>query len=203
MRFQKIIQPILCIGDKLVAGAVCNLCSGYLKKGDRVLDLGCGSGLVGKALIKLFNIDLIGIDIEDTREEKIPFKKSDGKKLPFSDKHFDAVLISYVFHHTKNSDKILREAIRVSKRYIFILEDTPDTIIDRFICRLHGFGFKMLFGLKDSYQFHSKKEWIDYFRVNKLKLKKIINIRYNNPIYNPPRTGFILYVPGKDDKIPL
>lgn len=189
---QKVIRPLISIGDKQVADAVCSLLRGYLNQGDRVLDVGCGSGVVGKAIIKTFDVDLVGIDIEDNRVEKIPFERSDGKNLPFTDKSFEDVLISYVFHHTRSSDEILREAIRVAKRNIYVLEDTPITILNRFLCHLHGISFKMIFGLKDLYQFRSRKEWIDYFSENHLRAKKIVDIRYHNPLYNPPRTGFVL-----------
>ena len=47
----------------------------------------------------------------------------DGERLPFADKSFDACTIITVLHHTPDPDAILREAMRVTRKRIVIMED--------------------------------------------------------------------------------
>ena len=112
-----------------------------MKKGDRVLDVGCGTGdqvfYYGKRGIEATGIDLnpkmIKVAEERKRRENLSnssFLIADAQKLPFGDNSFDFVSISLVLHEIEEGlrDKIISEMKRVLKKdgfLIFIDFKTP------------------------------------------------------------------------------
>ena len=142
----------------------------FIKKGEKVLDLGCGSGILAKKLKEKLEVEVLGIDVTDQRIEKIPFQKFDGKKLPFKEDSFDTVLISFVLHHTQEPIEILKESKRVAKK-IIIFEDLPENILGRIRCYLHLHSFKFLFkNTALNFNFFREKEWERIFKNLNLKL---------------------------------
>lgn len=88
----------------------------YIKKGDKVLDLGCGNG----RLIELFDkdIDYLGVDqsqkLIEAAKKRFPSGKffvADALNLPFK-KKFDVIFSIAFFHHIPSQDlrlKILKD----------------------------------------------------------------------------------------------
>ncbi len=149
---------------------MCRICSPFIKKGDRVLDLGCGSAIISQTLKDYFQADVIGADVVDRRIFPIPFKMTNGKTLPFSDKEFDEVLIAYVLHHAEDPEALLKEAVRVAKGKIIIFEDLPEGILSSIFCRIHGFSFDNFFGNKSHTSFKKRVEWEGLFRKLSLEI---------------------------------
>jgi len=91
--------------------------------GKKLLDVGVGSGGIFKYL-KEKGFEMKGIDISDksffTDVKPIIY---DGEHFEFKNNVFDTALIIHVLHHCSDALKVLEEAMRVSKRVIFI-EDT-------------------------------------------------------------------------------
>jgi len=152
-----------------------------------MLDLGCGSGIIGKKFGNFFKSDVIGVDINDQRIEKIPFRLYDGKKIPFPDNFFDVVLINYVLHHCHNPKNILKEAKRVAKGRIIIYEDLPEDFFSGFLCRCHGAVFSKLFQKNEEKgNFKKEEEWKNIFTELKLNLefgKKIIGVPVQKEVF--------------------
>lgn len=94
----------------------------YTKKGDRVLDLGCGNGRLFGAL-QGKSIDYIGVDnsqglliIAGQKYPSVNFQLSDGFNLPFRDNFFDIIYCIAVLHHIPSNNfrlRFLAEAKRV------------------------------------------------------------------------------------------
>lgn len=141
----------------------------FLKEKEKVLDLGCGSGIFAKKLKEKMRVEIFGIDVFDGRIEKIPFQRFDGKKIPFEDNYFDTVLISFVLHHTENPIEILKEAKRVAKKMI-IFEDLPEGILGKIRCYFHYLTFNFLFKTKSKFNFFEEKEWEKIFENLNLNL---------------------------------
>lgn len=87
----------------------------YIRKGGRTLDVGCGNGVVSKALADRFGLDLVGTDVADYRRERIPFVAMSGTRLPFADESFEFVLLNDVLHHVIDQETLLAEARRVGR----------------------------------------------------------------------------------------
>lgn len=105
-----------------------NIVSLALKKGERVLDMGCGKGLESIEFAKrVGNNGLVyGIDITpkmiDTAKENakglknISFMTGDIENLPFDDNIFDAVSSNCVINHAKDKKRVYKEIRRVLKK---------------------------------------------------------------------------------------
>jgi ubiquinone/menaquinone biosynthesis C-methylase UbiE len=142
----------------------------FIKEGDKILDLGCGSGILTKKLKEKLNVNILGIDVADKRIEKIPFQKFDGRKIPFEDNFFDTVLISFVLHHTQDPIEMLKEAKRITKQ-IIIFEDLPENILGKIRCYLHLYSWRFLFKNTNlNFNFFNEKEWEETFKNLNLKL---------------------------------
>lgn len=102
-----------------------------LKKGEKILDFGCGTG----AFSVLFNKNsYIGFDIDKKRivyaRKKYPgykFEIMDANNLKFNEK-FDKILIVGVFHHLKDKEilnalKQLKELVKING-FILAIEPT-------------------------------------------------------------------------------
>ncbi len=156
---------------EVAARKMCSECEGFVKKGSKILDFGCGSGIVAKAFKDRFEADIFGIDIKDMRLINIPFKIYDGKGIPFPDNYFDVVLSAYVLHHISDQNSALKEIKRVVKDKIIIFEDVPNGVIPRFISKLHGISFAKFFqNNTEKGKFLNDQGWKKAFKDLGLKL---------------------------------
>lgn len=97
------------------------------RTGDRILDVGCGTGTLAMLLkAREPNALITGIDADPavlamarnkSREDglEITFEQGMANKLPYPDSTFDCAASSLFFHHLKPTDKltVLREISRV------------------------------------------------------------------------------------------
>lgn len=137
-------------------------CKPFIKKGSRILDVGCGSGVTAKLLHDFFGAEVVGADVKDNRIHQVPFKLIDGRNLPFPDNYFDAVLISFVLHHAKDPVALLKESKRVSAELVIVYEDIPENFFSKFICLIHIFlSSKMKFypSISNLSSFKKEAEW--------------------------------------------
>jgi len=164
MNFWKIFQRFYEIAAEKMVGEIQEFV-----KGEKVLDLGCGSGILGEKIREKLKKEVIGIDVVDKRVCNIPFKIYDGKRIPFPENLFDLVIISFVLHHTEDPVSILKEAKRVGKR-IIIFEDLPEGILGKLYCFFHWITWNLFFGKSPKFNFHTQKEWEEIFKKLGLKL---------------------------------
>ncbi|MFD2627244.1 class I SAM-dependent methyltransferase [Oceanobacillus kapialis] len=121
----------------------------HVKKGSRVLDVGCGDGY-GSYLLHQAEFKVTGIDLSTEMlthakrslpEEEITFEKADVNELPFPDKSFDALLAINVLEWTEDPFHALKEMVRVTNGEGFlcigVLGPTAGPRINSFP-RLHG-----------------------------------------------------------------
>jgi 2-polyprenyl-3-methyl-5-hydroxy-6-metoxy-1,4-benzoquinol methylase len=161
---------------------MCKDCKSYIKEDSSLLDLGCGSGIIGKEFGRFFNSEVLGLDIIDNRVVEIPFRRYDGNNLSFlKDNEFDAVLINFVLHHCQNPLELLKESKRVSKGIIVIYENIPEGLLSKMFCYLHGVSFAQFFQ-KNSNKgyFLKRKEWEETFEKMGLKVlysKKVSGLK--------------------------
>lgn len=102
----------------------------WIKRGETVLDVGCGNGVVSNEIKNQFKLNLTGCDVMSYLTENIPFIKMKSEdKLPFRTKSFDIAMFNDVLHHTSfaTQQKLLVEALRVADK-VLIFEVKPTIV---------------------------------------------------------------------------
>ncbi len=101
-----------------------------IKPGWRVLEMGCGTGVVCRDLARIVGPHgtVVGVDrsrvlVQAARQlarkhgvaGRVRFEVGDGRRLRFADGAFDAALAITVLLHVPNRETVLREMIRVTR----------------------------------------------------------------------------------------
>jgi ubiquinone/menaquinone biosynthesis C-methylase UbiE len=63
------------------------------------------------------------VDVVDYNRTALPLHTYDGQNLPFADRAFDVSLLVFVLHHTPEPLVVLREALRVARSGVVIVEN--------------------------------------------------------------------------------
>lgn len=93
--------------------------------GIAILDVGCGDGQVAKLLRdRRPDLEISGVDVLAREQTAIPVSLFDGHTLPLAAATKEAVMFVDVLHHTDDPLTLLREAVRVSRRWIIIKDHT-------------------------------------------------------------------------------
>jgi ubiquinone/menaquinone biosynthesis C-methylase UbiE len=105
---------------------------------DRVLEVGCGSGLIYQTLVPelILNSNYVGVDISTEmlrlarqRFSSGQFIRDDIYNLHFPDNSFDLVLCFEVLSHLPDIQKPISEMLRVATRaFIFTVWVSPDVV---------------------------------------------------------------------------
>lgn len=96
---------------------------------EKVLDVGCGDGVMGEKLIKEKKCEVFGIDldIEGVREAKRRGLKAEvgdaDDGLRYKDNYFDIVLCNGLLEFVRKPDFVVSEMFRVGKRVIVEFEN--------------------------------------------------------------------------------
>lgn len=165
-------------------------CQEYIEKGEKILDLGCGSGIVASVFQDFFQAEVVGVDIADSTVRDISFQIMSGKEIPFPDNSFDSVLIAFVLHHAKDPVSLLKEAKRISRKRIIVYEDLPEGPASSFFCRLHGFSFDRWFQNKKTTSFKKERDWKKIF--NQLELDLIAEKEASSDLNPVQKKLFVL-----------
>lgn len=99
-----------------------------------LLDVGCGRGDLIRAPELAVCPLRVGLEIDEVRVAELRATGFDarlgrGEALPFDDGSFDVVVFDYVAHHLEDLQQGLREAARVTKNAVIVLDPWYDVAI--------------------------------------------------------------------------
>lgn len=136
----------------------------YLPNQARVLDVGCGNGLIDKVIMDINpNLDIEGIDVLTRERAHIPMSVFNGCSIPHTDKSFDVVLFIDVLHHTENPIGLLAEAARVSRHGIIIKDHVTDGLFATPFLRFMDWVGNAPHRVALPYNYWSQQQWEEAF----------------------------------------
>lgn len=149
----------------------------------RVLDVGCGDGLLARALLERRpDIRLQGVDLLVRPGAAIPVSAFDGRSLPFADRAFDVVMAVDVLHHADSPEALLAELARVGRR-VLLKDHLRDGVLAEPTLRLMDRVGNARHGVALPFHYLSRNEWQRAFSALGLQVERWVS---KVPIYAPP-----------------
>jgi len=163
--------------------------SEFLNKTDKVLEIGCGTGLILKETDKLVS-RAVGIDIsskmlEKAKQRGLEVYKAEASLLPFNDNYFDVVYSFKVLSHIEAIEKTIHEINRVLKPGgIAVLEFYNRNSMRTFLKKVKP-GNVISGNITDNsvYTRYDTLKEIKYYMPGSLKIVKIKGIRVITPAF--------------------
>lgn len=150
----------------------------------RVLDIGCGSGDVAVAVMRLRpDVQIEGVDVLVRDAPAIPVQEYDGKTIPFADGAFDVAMMIDVLHHTDDPANVLAEARRVSTRGVVIKDHFRNGLLAGPTLRFMDWVGNAPHGVRLPYNYLSRSEWAGIWQRLGLRATKLTD---RVPLYPRP-----------------
>ncbi len=134
-----------------------------LRANDSVLDVGCGVGTLGKALLDAPDhpqgLEVRGLERVKRGGEPIEVLEYDGGDIPLEDNSCDVVILADVLHHEPDFDKLLGECVRVSKRLVLIKDHTVQGLLAQQRISLIDWAANAPYGVPCLYRYNTPSEW--------------------------------------------
>ena len=169
-----------------------------LKKGDgtylknvKILDIGCGGGLLCEPLTRL-GAQVVGIDAsnKNIKIAKIHAKKSDLKinyycttpeNFNYKEK-FDVVLNMEIVEHVEDVNLFLKESSKFLKKNGIMFIATLNKTLKSYFFAILGAEYILRWlpiGTHDWNMFVKPSELVEICKKNSLKLEEILGVKYN------------------------
>lgn len=152
----------------------------WIKNGDRIIDVGCGNGIITKLVEDYFQADITACDINNYLIYNLPFINLREKKLSSMKRKFDVAMLNDVLHHIPKEaqEKLLLDCLKITNKVlIFEAEPTLFGKVADIILNKHHYN-----SLDVPLSFRKINEWQDMFK--KLHLKSDF-IKIKRPFWYP------------------
>jgi SAM-dependent methyltransferase len=136
----------------------------HVPQGATVLDVGCGDGTIASLLLQHDpTLSIQGLEIAARPACSIECRLFDGKRIPHPDRSFDVCLFVDVLHHAEDMEFLLKEARRVSRRFLLIKDHCCENRFDWWTLKVMDWVGNRPHGVVLTYDYKSRKQWIETF----------------------------------------
>ncbi len=127
----------------------------------RILDIGGGWGFYHEPLRTRGHQHVV-LDVIKPGLQKCPVVIYDGSRIPFPDRSFDVSLFVTVLHHIPDPEAVIREALRVTRGRVIVVEDLYRHRLGRWWTVLRDQIYNMEF-FGHPKNFRTAEEWAKTF----------------------------------------
>lgn len=148
----------------------------HLERGQAVLDLGAGTGFISGWLTDRVGIRATLTDVVAyrNRDRSMPFIVLDDPfQVPVPDRSFDVVMMLFVLHHVdrfEDQERLLDEALRITRQRLIVLEDTPTSRVDRAFNVFWDRLLNLRHRVPCPFTFRTAEEWVRGFKERDLSI---------------------------------
>jgi SAM-dependent methyltransferase len=134
--------------------------SGLVPVGASVLDVGCGDGLISRAVMdRRPDVSIRGIDVLLRQGAHIPVERFNGEEIPAASGSYDYVMFVDVLHHVEDPIVLLSEAVRVARKGIVIKDHTKDGLLAGPTLRFMDWLGNSRYGVALPYNYWPRERW--------------------------------------------
>jgi ubiquinone/menaquinone biosynthesis C-methylase UbiE len=153
----------------------------WVERGQTLLDLGSGTGLIARRLARVRDVEPTLCDLVDYRKVDMPsITMNDPLHVPVPDRSFDVVTMCFVLHHIPEWDDqlvVLGEAMRIARERLLVLEDTPFNRVDLVFNKVWDKLLNARHGVPVPFTFRSVEDWSEIFSHDGFRLEKTHSYR--------------------------
>lgn len=129
-----------------------------------ILDVGCGDGLIGRAISERRpQVQVVGIELRARPGTAIRVAEFDGSRVPFATDAFDFALLVDVVHHSRDPLVLLTEARRVAKVGLILKDHLPNGLLATPTLRLMDRVGNARHGVDLPFDYWSRARWEEAF----------------------------------------
>lgn len=146
----------------------------------KVLDIGCSCGRLAKEVNKLSpKLEFEGVDTYIQPETSIKVTQYDGTSIPHEDLSYNLVTIIDVLHHAEDLEQVIKEASRVSNKYILIKDHFYENELEFQLLKYADYFGNKPYNIDLQYKYLKLSEWEEIFEKNNLKIVFSKKFKYN------------------------
>lgn len=135
----------------------------HLRENERVLDVGCGGGTLGRALMDAPDcpkgVVVTGVERFKRGGEPIEVVPYDGVTMPFRARTYGVVILADVLHHEENPDGLIRECARVSRRLVIVKDHQVQGPLAQQRISFIDWAANAPYAVECLYQYNTPMQW--------------------------------------------
>lgn len=154
--------------------------------GEKVLDLGAGDGLLALEIKEQLKKEVVLVDVVNYNYTDLPLILYDPEeRIPLADEEVDTTILYTVLHHASDPQHLLKEATRITKKRLVIMEGYVEEDDIRMTNSFFDWFYNRVIGDEDinvPLNFLRVKAWEKILKALAFDVSETIYLGINEPV---------------------